>query len=260
LKAIELGKIKALLADLDGTVYFKNGAIKGANDTITYLRNKGIITRFLTNTDSKPCKTILDNVRSFGLDISLEEIHTPVSSAVKLMKSQNDKSFYPLVSKEVLPEFEGMNIREDKVDYVIIGDFRERVSYESMNKAFKLIVNGAEIIALQQGKYFYNQEGKNLDTGAFVKLFEFASDKEARVLGKPNRDFFKVILDELNLIPDQVAIIGDDITTDIFGAKQLGAISILVKTGKYDDNIAKNSGIVPDLILDSFADLQHHIR
>ncbi len=260
MKTIEFGKIKALLCDLDGTVYFKNEEIKGANDTITYLRNKSMTMRFLTNTDSKPCKTILGNVRSFGLDISLEEVHTPVSSAIKLMNSQKDKSFYPLVSKEVLPEFEGMNIREDKVDYVIIGDFRERVSYDSLNKAFKLIANGAEIIALQKGKYFLNNEGKNLDTGAFVKLFEFASDKEARVLGKPNRDFFKTILDELSLLPEQVAIIGDDISTDILGAKQLGAISILVKTGKYDENVVKNSGIEPDLVLDSFVDLQHYIR
>jgi len=260
LKKNEFEKIKALLIDLDGTVYFKDQAIAGAADTINYLRDIGITLRFLTNTDAKPSKYILNRINGYGLNISIDEIHTPVSASVKFMKSRESKSFYPLVSLEVLPEYEGMNVNEEKVDYVIIGDFRERVNYQTMNKAFRLISSGAEIIALQKGKYFYNEEGKNIDTGAFVKLFEYASDKEAMVMGKPSKDFFKVVLHELNLKPEEVAIIGDDITTDILGAKQLGAMAILVKTGKYNDNnIEKYSEIEPDLILDTFTDIARYI-
>lgn len=70
--------IKALLIDLDGTVCFKNEQIQGEAHTIEYLRNARMKLKFLTNTDSKSPKFILDKVNSYGLSINLEEIHTPV--------------------------------------------------------------------------------------------------------------------------------------------------------------------------------------
>lgn len=254
---INFNKIKAVLCDLDGTIFFKGNAIDGAKDTIEYLKEKGIVFRFLTNTDSKSPRAMLKQTNSYGFNLSLDEIHTSVSASVKFMKGKSGKSFYPLVSNNILAEYEGMNVREDKADYVIIGDFRDRVSYDLINKAFRLIWNGAEIIALQKGKYFHRNGTVNLDTGGFVKLFEYTTGKEAMIMGKPHKNFFSTILQELNLKAEEVIIIGDDITTDIVGAHNLGDNSILVRTGKYMDKKCENyEGIEPDMIIDSFADLK----
>lgn len=46
--------------------------------------------------------------------------------------------------------------------------------------------------------------------------------------GKPRRRFFRRALADMNLTPEQVAIIGDQLLTDILGGNRLGAFTILV--------------------------------
>ncbi|HHV09637.1 MAG TPA: hypothetical protein GXX75_05070 [Clostridiales bacterium] len=78
--------VKAIFFDLDGTLYFKGNAIKGAVETVDYLKSKGYICRFLTNTDSKQTSEILDRVTHMGFHISLDEIFTPVTASVKFLE------------------------------------------------------------------------------------------------------------------------------------------------------------------------------
>lgn len=257
---INSSKIKAFFIDLDGTLYFKDKAIEGAVKTVDELRSRGLALRFLTNTDSRTNEFMKKRIENFGFNINIDEVFTPVAASLTFLKHQKEKSFFPLVADEIMCEYEKLNINDINPDYVVIGDFKERVSYDMLNKAFRMIAEGAEIIALQKGKFFYSPEGKNLDTGAFVNMFEFAANKTAKVLGKPSEDFFKIALEELKLSPYEIAIVGDDITTDILGAKQLGAFSVLVKTGKYEQKAVEASGIKPDLIIDTISELTLWIK
>ncbi|MEB3283773.1 MAG: YqeG family HAD IIIA-type phosphatase [Candidatus Sericytochromatia bacterium] len=47
--------------------------------------------------------------------------------------------------------------------------------------------------------------------------------------GKPRRRFFRSALREMQLLPEQVAIVGDQLFTDIVGGNRLGAFTILVE-------------------------------
>lgn len=250
--------VKAIFFDLDGTLYFKGKAINGAVETVDYLKSKGYICRFLTNTDSKQTSSILNRVTDMGFHISIDEIFTPVTASVKFLEWKKDASVYPLVSDEIITEYEKFNISENTVDYLVIGDCREKVSYSNLNKAFQLIKEHTEILALQKGRYYYDSTGKNLDTGAFVSMMEYASNKTSTVLGKPSESFFNILLQDLKLNPSEILIIGDDITTDIVGANKICANSALVKTGKYQDQMHLKTG-TPDYVLDSAADLVNYL-
>jgi HAD superfamily hydrolase (TIGR01458 family) len=250
--------VKAIFFDLDGTLYFKGNAIKGSVETVDYLRSKGYICRFLTNTDSRKTSAILDKVTGMGFHISPDEIFTPVTASVKYLEWKKDASVYPLVSDDIISEYEKFNVREDIVDYLVIGDCREKISYSVLNKVFRLIGDNTEILALQKGRYYYDSSGKNLDTGAFVSMMEYASNKSSTVLGKPSESFFNILLQDLKLSPSDTLIIGDDITTDIVGANKINAVSALVKTGKYMDQLNLKTGS-PDYVLDSVADLMNYL-
>lgn len=250
--------IKAILFDLDGTLYFREKAIEGAIETVDYLKSKGYICRFLTNTDSKRPSRVLDKVKNLGFNIELNEIFTPVSASIKFLKCNKGAKIYALVSDDIINEYENFNISSENVDYLIIGDCKDKVSYDNLNKAFQLIGENTEILALQKGKFFYNETGKNLDTGAFVAMMEYATGKSSKVLGKPSESFFNILLQDLNIKPSEVLIIGDDISTDIVGANNLGAMGALVKTGKYSDQV-KLDVATPDLVLDSVADLRRYL-
>lgn len=250
--------VKAIFFDLDGTLYFKGNAIKGAVETVDYLKSKGYICRFLTNTDSKKTSTILDRVTNMGFHINLDEIFTPVTASVKFLEWKKNASVYSFVSDEIIKEYEKFNISEDTVDYLVIGDCREKVNYANLNKVFRLIGEHTEILALQKGRYYYDSTGKNLDTGAFVSMLEYAANKNSTVLGKPSKSFFNILLQDLNLCPSDILIIGDDITTDIAGANKISANSALVKTGKFKDQINMKTG-TPDYVLNSVTDLVNYL-
>jgi len=250
--------IKAIFFDLDGTLYFKGKAIKGAIETVDYLKSKGYTCRFLTNTDSKQTSAILERVTEMGFHITLDEIFTPVTASVKFLELKKNATVYPFVSDEIIQEYDKFNTSEDTVDYLVIGDCSDKVSYSSLNKTFQLIGEQTKILALQKGRYYYDNTGKNLDTGAFVSMMEYASNKTAAVLGKPSESFFNILLQDLSLNPSDILMIGDDITTDIVGANAISASSALVKTGKYQDQAHLKTG-TPDYILDSAADLVNYL-
>lgn len=258
----KLQQIKAVLFDLDGTLYFKGAVIPGAGEVIEHLRGLGLQMRFLTNTDSRKAETIFQRVMGYGLDIRLEELYTPVMAAVQFVKRQPEAKVFALVSDEVqecfcecLPTGSALASR---VDFVVVGDFIGKVSYALMNEAFRYLDGGAELIALQKGRYFHTEAGKNLDTGAFVAMLEYAANKEARVMGKPSPDFFMQAIGSMGLEPREVMVVGDDVTTDVAGAKAIGAFSVLVRTGKNCDIGLYQSrvpGLEPDMVLESVAGL-----
>ena len=78
-------------------------------------------------------------------------------------------------------------------------------------------------------------------------------------MGKPSRQFFQLALSDLGIRPEDAAMIGDDILTDVLGAQEMGMQGILVKTGKYREENAKSTGVKPDMVLESLADLAEHL-
>jgi HAD superfamily hydrolase (TIGR01458 family) len=246
-----LNGIKTIVFDLDGTVFFKDKLIDGVGDTLKRLREKGYNLRFVTNTDSIDRKTISDKVKSYGLELPVEEIYNCSIAAVKFMESRKDKTCFVLASDKILPEFDHLPFDDENPDYVVIGDFRDKVSYPIINKAFRCIHNGADIVAMQDGGYMFTGEGINLDTGAFVKMFEYASGKNAILVGKPSAEFFNIALAGTDSRPEETLVVGDDLSSDIKGAKNIGGKGVLVRTGKFSEEWLASSDIKPDYVIDS---------
>jgi ribonucleotide monophosphatase NagD (HAD superfamily) len=50
-------------------------------------------------------------------------------------------------------------------------------------------------------------------------------------------------------------MVGDDIRSDIGGAKRIGMRTALVKTGKFRNEQLKDADIMPDYLINSVADI-----
>ena len=138
---------------------------------------------------------------------------------------------------------------------MIVGDLGEAFGYDVLNGAFRNLMNGAELIALQKNRYWLRADGLSLDVGPFVAALEYASGQEAYVVGKPARGFFDQVLVGLGVEPTAAVMIGDDIESDIGGALGAGLQAVLVRTGKYREERVRESGITPTAIVDSIADV-----
>ena len=255
----QLTEIHGLLIDLDGVLYVGETPVPGAQDLLTQLADREIPRRFLTNTTTRTASSVVQKLKRLGFDVDEGDVFSPITATIKFLENSGRPTVNPIVRDSVMPAFSDFPRDSKRLDYVVIGDIGAAWSYPLVNTIFSQLQAGAELIAMHKNKFFQGEEGLQVDIGAFVAGLEYVSGKEARVIGKPSRDFFDLALESLQLPASEVAMIGDDIETDIGGGKAAGLLGILVKTGKYRAGCEQDAQAQADSVIDSFSDLLAHI-
>jgi HAD superfamily hydrolase (TIGR01458 family) len=159
------------------------------------------------------------------------------------------------MNEEVKADFEGFEEADEGPDAVIMGDLGEAFGFAILNRAFRMVMDGGELIALQKNRFWLTGEGLSLDAGPFVAAIEYATGKEAIVVGKPSASFFDLVLGDLGVEADDAAMVGDDVESDIGGALGAGLRAILVRTGKYREDFVAGSELEPPATVDTIADV-----
>lgn len=233
-----------ILCDLDGTIYSSGATVAGAGEAISELRELGCVIRFLTNTDSRPEEQIVSDLHARAVDVRPGELFTPVTAARRYLAAAATVNVLPVVSS-VLQETFAPYVRPEQgpVTHVIAGDAQDTLSYPLLDGAFRALRAGAQLIALQRGRYFKRADGDHLDTGAIVAALEYSSGTTAVLLGKPSQDFLRLAAESAGAEPHEVWIVGDDATTDIAMGNAAGATTVQVRTGKYPDQATERATI-----------------
>ncbi|WP_457626824.1 TIGR01458 family HAD-type hydrolase [Persephonella sp.] len=253
---IDFSKIKGLLLDLDGVLYIIDRPIEGAQESLKKLKERFTV-RFITNTTTKPRKVVYRKLIDMGFDVEEEEIFSALEATKQFLKERDAGAFFILTD---LALEDMKEIKREPVEYVVVGDARDNFTYSNMNRAFRYLMDGAKLIAAAKNKYFRDKDGKlSMDCGGFIVALEFATGKQARLIGKPNRDFFLMAVKSMGLRPEEVAVVGDDIESDVKGGMDAGLKGILVKTGKFTPDDLKK-GIHPDLIVEDINQLVRYIE
>ena len=250
-----MSNIKGLLIDLEGVLYSDNKLIPGSIEVIKELKKNSIKLRFLTNTTTAPRKLILNKLQDFGFDIEEEEIFTPIIATKNYLRDNSVKKITLVTNIEIIEEFNEYEITQKDPEVVIMGDIYKNFNWEILDRIFKLVyLNNAALIALHQNKYCMRDSKVSLDLGPFVKAIEYASCKKSILMGKPEKNFFNLVIKDLDTNNENILMIGDDIIADIEGSKNADLKSIQVKTGKFQEKDLENS-IQPNYRIESINDL-----
>ena len=245
-----------ILFDLDGVIYQGDSLISGAKESINLLRQNNIPCRFITNTTRMTKKNLVTKLQSMGLGLEINEVFAASHAAVEYCKNMDYTTIGLVVPDNAMEEdFIDFDLHAENPQVIVLGDMGNLFTFNLLNALFKKILNGAEIVAMHKNKYWHSGNGLTLDLGAFVAALEFATEKEAVVIGKPNPHLFQLAVKPWGLSFQSIYMVGDDIRGDIGGANNVGMQSILVKTGKYREESLKRSEITPDFIINSVADL-----
>ena len=249
--------LSAFLFDLDGVFYNDTQLIPGGADVIAQLRTQGMPFRFVTNTTSKGRVALAQKLQGFGVQAEPREIFCPAVAAGAFLRQRNAGSVF-FITADTRDEFDG--VREDLTDpaYVVLGDLGDDWTYAKLNQALRYLLNGAQLIALGLSRYWRADDGPRLDVGPIASALAYATSQHPIVLGKPASDFFRMAVHDLSVGPQQCAMVGDDIVTDIGGAQSAGLKTILVRTGKFMPEDLQ-SAVKPDVIIDSIADLKREV-
>lgn len=224
--------VNGVLLDIAGVLYDGEQPIDGASGAITKLREAELTIRFITNSTRQPKRLILEKLAKFNIDAEETEVMTPAEAARAWLRR---KGYSPhlLVHPNLTEDF--ADIPKGGQVAVVVGDAGHHFTLESLNDAFRHLMDGAPLIALAANRMFRDSDGElSLDAGAFVKALEYSSGVSALLLGKPSPDFFRAAASNMSLELSEVAMIGDDAESDISGALEAGvSIGILTRTGKF---------------------------
>lgn len=247
--------IRALLLDLEGTVYQNGRPIPGAPEALEAAARRGLPHVFVTNTTSRPRSVLAGELKEMGLPADPSRIFTAPLAARQHLLARGIRRAHFLVRESLREDFEGIEAADSGAEAVVLGDLGEAMTYERLNRAFRLLLEGAELVALARNRYWRGADGLMLDSGPFVAALEHASGTSATLVGKPSRAFFAAAVASLGVAASDAVCVGDDLESDVGGAQSAGLRGILVKTGKFRPSDLERSPVVPFRVLDSLADL-----
>ncbi|MGZ3643763.1 MAG: TIGR01458 family HAD-type hydrolase [Ktedonobacteraceae bacterium] len=252
---------RGVLIDIDGVLHVSLKAIAGAHETLHWLESQGYQVCFVTNATTSSRATLVQKLRNIGLSLEEQRVVTaPVATANFIRQHYRDKRCWLLTKGDTARDFAGIHLVDSQADVVVIGGAEELLTYENMNKAFRMLMNGAILIATHINLYWRTNDGLQLDSGPFVHALEIATGQKAIVLGKPNIAFFEQAMLIIGVRPKEALMVGDDIENDIGGAQRAGLKGALVCTGKHNAQSPLLERIHPDVILPSIAELPHWLE
>ena len=247
---------KGVLIDLDGVMYVEDALIPGAVDAIYFLMERQIPCRFLTNTTVQSKKSLLTKLQRLGIPAEIGHIISPPGLAADYLREKGNPACFLVLQDSTKEDFVEIPQTEMNPQYVVLGKIGHRWTYDLLNKIFRLVMNGTEMIALHKDRTTQEKDGLSIEFGAFIAGLEYSTGKEALVIGKPSASFYQAALDSIGLPAQDVIMIGDDLISDIRGAQINGLKGVLVLTGKTQQQHLEQSTVKPDCILSSIAEIK----
>ena len=250
-----MGDIDGLLLDIDGVLAVSWEPLPGAIEAMESLR-KHIPFRLITNTTTHTRRELSATLRGAGFDVDPEEIVTAVTATATYLREHHAGGrAFVLTDGAPGEDLAGVPLVEtpDGADVIVIGGASDAFTYDIVNRIFRRVMDGAALVGMHRNLYWKTSRGWELDGGAYIAGLEEATGTTAAICGKPARAYFDAALALLGVPAARAAMVGDDVTNDVEGARAAGLTGVLVRTGKFrEEDLAKGS---PDVVLGSLADV-----
>lgn len=248
----------AYILDLDGVIYHGKRIIPGAGEAIHRLMEAGSRIIFLTNNATRSRESIAGKLKGMGIKCSAADVISSAYAASMYIKEQSGpSSIYPVGEQGLVEELRraGHTIAEQNTDLVVVGLDRE-FTYKKLSIGLDNLRNGAGFIATNTDALLPTEHGFLPGAGSMVAALRAASGKEPMVIGKPHRPIMDILLKEYGLNSKDCVMVGDRLETDILAGIRTDIRTVLVLTGASSMEDIESSGIRPDIVLESIADLE----
>lgn len=222
---------KPLLIDLDGVLRIGNNPAPYLKEFLDFIDSSKFKACILSNSTINSSKQIYDFFVSHSIDLKIPII-TAIDAAHDYVKRKY-KRVAAYTSDSVIDIF--LDVLDfDNPEAVLIGDIGNKWNYQLMQTVFEYVRSGAELIAAHKNKFWNKQNvGIQLDAGPFIHAIEYATSSNSTLIGKPSPLYFGSALRKINFeTTSKFIMLGDDLYSDMKGAKYLEAETILIFTGK----------------------------
>lgn len=251
-------KIKCFILDMDGTIYLGNELFPFTKDFLKKVEDTGREYYFFTNNSSKSQQAYIEKLARLGIQIKKEQMMISSHVIIKYLKEYYDKkSIYVVGTPSLIQEFESfdMNLTEEDPDIVVLG-FDTTLTYEKLSKACHYIRNGCTYFGINPDWNCPMEGGTFIpDCGSVAKLIEASTGKFPEFFGKPSKHTLDYIIKETGYQPEEIAIVGDRLYTDIAVADGSDVTSILVLSGESTREDVEKSDVKPDVVVENLVEI-----
>ena len=260
----DLSRIRHVALDMDGTIYLGNTLFPYTHAFLQQLRDLGITYSFLTNNPSRSINDYLLKLHKMGIEATKEEIYNTTVATIDYLKTHlpGVRRLFLLGTPSMISQFEEAGFEStadspaDRPDAVVAA-FDMTLTYARLCRAAWWISQGLPYVATNPDRVCpTNEQTILVDCGSICQCLEHATGRRPDItLGKPDPNMLLGILHQRHLQPDQIAMVGDRIYTDIEMARRAGALGVLVLSGETTLEVAEAAPHRPDLILPSVKEL-----
>jgi glycerol-1-phosphatase len=224
-----------VILDLDGCVWIGEACTPGAPDAVAELRSAGKGLMFLTNDARRSPEEYVRKLWSLGIRASLEEVVTVGAAVQYLLAGSGRETAYVIGSPALFRHVSDAGLRivngtdgASSADVVVVAG-HDDFDFGELRDATQAVLRGAEMIAADRDRVFPQEDGMWPGSGAIVAALEYATERSAQVVGKPEPGIFRTALDRLG--DGRTLVVGDRVDADLQGAAAAGLDAAIVLTG-----------------------------
>ena len=247
-------KIKLFLFDMDGTLYLGNNLFPFTKELLKTIRKNGAKYLFMTNNSSKSVVDYVKKLSKLGIEAETEDFITSSQATAYYLKNNYPNStLYVCGTNSLKQELkgEGFEVTEDleKVDLIVMG-YDTELTFKKLEDVSKLLLTrDIPYIATNPDLVCPTEFGSVPDCGSVSIMLENVSGKKPLFIGKPSPLMPRLAMQKWGVSPDETAVIGDRIYTDIKSGIAAGAHSVLVLSGETTKEILEASKDKPEIVL-----------
>lgn len=245
------------MLDLDGTLYVSGRILPGALRFVARLQRAGLPFVCLTNNSSTRGSAYVEKLRSFGLDVGSAHIITSGQATITyLMHETAHRSAYVVGTPELRGEFQdaGILLDEGDPDCLVVG-YDTTLDYHKLCVATRLLMDGKPYFATHPDRTCITANGLLPDIAVTIAGLEAVTGRSPKILGKPHKEMVEAAADRLRLSFADIAMVGDQLDTDIAMAVNHGLLGVLVLSGESDLADVTNAEAQPDLVVQDIGEL-----
>lgn len=241
--------------DLDGTVYLGEELLPEAAETIEDIRAQGGRVVFVTN---KPLESAADyaaKLSRLGIPASADDLVTALDSLLLYLGEHHPAARLfavaePLV-ETTLTEAGWTVVTDPANAEVVVVSFDRTFDYAKLEAAYRAVLHhGAAIVATNPDPFCPTPDGGLPDCAAMLAAIEACTGSRAEaVLGKPSETMGRALLERLGTAPEDAALVGDRLSTDVAMGQRVGMAGVLVLSGATSAAALGESEVRPDYVV-----------
>ncbi len=260
---IDYSNKRLFLLDMDGTIYLDEDLFDGTIDFLNYVKEIGGRYIFMTNNSSKSVDKYIEKLARMGIEATPDDFVTSVNATIPVLTEANYKKIYAFGTESFKQQLKDAGLAitdklEDDIDCLCMG-FDTELTFGKLEDACILLNRGVDYIATNPDWVCPTWYGSVPDCGSISQILQTATGRLPRFIGKPQPEMVYLSMEKTGFPPEQTAVMGDRLYTDIACGVNAGIGTVFVLSGEGTMEDVEKSDIKPECIFKNIREFLNYL-